>query len=375
MSRLHTQARALKEWAIDAALPFWAGIPIDENGGYFEHLAMDGTANTDVIRRVRVQARQVYSYAQAHHLGWFDGCNIAEQTFDFMCDTGLSPDDAPGFVHLINPDYSVNNAKRDFYDHAFYLLSCAWLYRVTRAPKALSVANDIRKLITGQMASPHGGWIESLPPPAPPLPARRQNPHMHFLEASMALYDTLGDAKYLHDAKAVFALFEAHFFDREHHFIREFFNDDWTIISGELGHTREPGHAAEWVWLLLEYQRRTGIDTSEYANVIYATLDTPNLFLNDEEHYDRTPRRATKRLWCQTELIKAHLAQTERGHTGSADKAADIIAEFRNIYLRDNGTWMDQIDANGAPCATTIPTSTFYHIMCMIEVADRVSRL
>lgn len=360
---LTSEAEALETWLITRALPFWAENAIDPNGGWYEHLALDGTPN-DVIRRLRVQARQVYVYALADREGWYASQEIVDNTFRFMCQHGFEPDGAAGFIHLLNSDYSVNNPRRDLYDHAFYLLASVWAGEEKKK-------KDIETFIE-TLKSPHGGWSEGRPEELP----RRQNPHMHMFEASLHGYDITGNAYWLERAKDIYDLFEVHFFDREHHTIREFFTENWKTLDGNLGDTSEPGHAAEWIWLLWMFEQRTGIDTSSYAEKLYGTiLKNKDGFLNDEEDVTGTPRRETKRLWVQTELIKAHLAQAERGIVKSREQAARTISDFREIYLRDNGTWIDQIDAHGTPIATTIPTSTFYHIACMIYEAKRVAKI
>ncbi len=372
-SPLAAQSARLTRWVTDRALPFWADTGIDAHGGWFEHLNLEGRPNTDVVRRLRVQARQIYVYALAEKRGWYPGQSVAERTFDFMMKHGFEKGGEPGFIHLLNPDYSVNNPRRDFYDHAFYLLACASLVGLSHDQTALQTAQTTFDFLDGSLKSPHGGWTEGIPAQIP----RRQNPHMHFLEACMAWHDVSGAPAYLAYAAEVYALFEAHFFDGKHHIIREFFEDDWTVASGDLGETAEPGHAAEWIWLLKMYQDRAGIDTSKYAAKLYAKLLTKgDGFQNDEEDIAGEPRRETRRLWVQTELIKAHLAQAQRGDANAASRAAALIDRFMDIYLRPDGTWMDQIGACNQPLASTIPASTFYHIACMIaEAEDTVSAM
>ena len=367
---LKREALGLKDWLCDTALPVWADTARDAQGGWYEHLALDGSPNTDVIRRLRVQARQIYVYALAHKMGWYDGRQVVETTFDFMLRHGFEPDGDPGFIHLLAPDYSVHNPKRDLYDHAFYLLSCLWADKACGVAKAHDMTAKVLKFIDDELASPLGGWLEGIPASIP----RRQNPHMHLFEASLHGYDLTGDTAWLERADKIYALFEEYFFDPEHHIVREFFTVDWTIAESQSGATVEPGHAAEWIWLLWTYEQRRGVDTSDFAAKLYAKiLERGDGFLNDEEDVSGDIRRATKRLWVQTELIKAHLAQAERGVTGADTSAAQTIAEFRHVYLREDGLWTDQIDADGTACATTVPTSTFYHIICMIFEALRVS--
>ncbi len=367
MGELESQARILKDWAIHAALPFWAKTGIDKRGGFYEELDLDGRPNVNAIRRVRVQARQIYVYAQATHLGWYDGQSLANVTFDFMCEIGHEINGERGFIHRIKPNYSPQDIKRDFYDHAFYLLGCASLLKLGPHPKALEILQNIATLLES-WESPHGGWVEGSPARLP----RRQNPHMHFLEASMALYAATGHSHHLENARKVIDLFDRKFFDPKHHIIREFFTDDWQYMDGPIGETSEPGHAAEWVWLLSEYQKLSDQDMSAFISALYDSLKQPGIFLNDEEDIYGTIRRGTKRLWVQTELVKAHIAQIERGYAPARSDALRAIKALKDTYLNDNGTWVDQIDPQGQACAVTIPTSTFYHIFCMIAELCRV---
>lgn len=368
---LKSETSALLSWLTDKALPFWADTAIDPKGGWYEHLALNGSPNTDVIRRLRVQARQIYVYALADKMGWYDGKDIVDTTFTFMTQHGFEPDGRPGFIHLLAPDYSVDNDKRDLYDHAFYLFSCAWAFDRTGHADARETANKIMGLID-RLRSPSSGWAEGIPASLP----RRQNPHMHMLEAVMAWHDLTDEPQWMAAAGEVFTLFETHFFDTEHSIIREFFLEDWRIAPGTIGQTSEPGHLAEWIWLLWMYETRSGTDTSAYANALYANMcRKTGPFLNDEEDVLGATRRDTKRLWVQTEVIKAHLAQANRGVEGAADSAAHVMNAFRQSYLNNDGTWNDQLDANGRPTAETIPTSTFYHIICMIYEAQRCKAL
>ncbi|WP_371397188.1 AGE family epimerase/isomerase [Fretibacter rubidus] len=365
---------ALLSWLRDAALPFWAEMAIDSKGGFFEDLALDGTPNTDAVRRVRVQARQIFVYANAHKAGWYDSTAILDRLYDFLMTYGYRPDGAAGFVHRIGPDYTVTDAKRDLYDHAFYLLACASLMGcdgATKHDEAAALTDTLLDFIDVEMGA-CTGWTEGVPAVLP----RRQNPHMHLFETSMALYDVTGESRFMDRAARIYRLFTDHFFDADNHIIREFFDNDWTYADGALGQTAEPGHACEWVWLLGQYEARSGVDTRCYADALYArAFENGGVFLNDEEDVNDAVRRDTKRLWVQTEVIRAHLAQMEYGNKDAQDKAVAAMAAFRESYLNPNGTWNDQFDGAGGMIATTIPTSTFYHIYGMITEAVRIKSL
>lgn len=376
---LQTQARALKDWTIDAALPFWAHNGRDGQGGFYEDLHLGGSANVEAVRRVRVQSRQIFVYAQAARLEWYDGTAIANQTYSFLEQYGYRRDGqndiTDGYAHRIGPDYLVVDGSRDFYDHAFHLLGAASLAALPEAEYAKDArarCNDILGFVDVELEAENDGWLEGKPSSLP----RRQNPHMHYFEACMTLYQLTNDARHLGPVHHIYSLFERYFFDPQNAVISEFFNEDWSLLSGELGQIAEPGHAAEWVWLLGQYEKLTGVSTAKYAAALYekAFIGGP-IFLNDEEDKSGRTRRASKRLWVQTEVIRAHLAMMERGHPKAEAQAVRAIELFREHYLNDDGSWVDQLDANGQPCAKTIPVSTFYHVMGMVIEAVKLAKV
>ncbi len=360
---LEQSSARLKAWVIDRALPLWAERGQRGDGSWVEHLHLDGTPDLSAERRWRVLARQIYVYAEATRLGWYGGEDIARRTYEHMRKTG--------YVQRVTSKGQVTERRRDLYDHAFYLLASAALYRLTGEAQYLSAADDILETLDIEFAHENGGWRET---PRGLLP-RRQNPHMHLLEASLYLFSETRKAKHLSYAKRVYDLFAAHFFDTSHHTIREFFNEDWSLLKGEKGRTAEPGHGMAWVWLLRQFEKQSGVSTRDYQDKLYnRAVAERGWFLNDEEGISGNIRRESKRLWVQTEVIKAHLAMVERGVPGSGDMAAAMIDGLFGAYLKDDGTWCDQINACGAAMATTIPVSTFYHILCMAAEAERVSR-
>ncbi|WP_416876797.1 AGE family epimerase/isomerase [Litorimonas sp.] len=371
---LKNSADRLKSWCIDAALPYWADRARFPDGSWVEHLHLDGSPDRDAERRWRILARQVYVYSTATRLGWYDGEDIARSTYQAMRDKGLSLMMDDGYVHRILPDGTISNDMRDFYDHAFYLLASASLYHLTEEENYLFDAYDIRTFVDRRLSAETGGWFESLPLNSKHL--RRQNPHMHWFEANMALYRASRDETDLAPARAVYKLFKDRFFDRKTHRIREYFQTDWDIAPAPKGDTAEPGHSAEWVWLLGEYTKLSGVETFDDAAKLYDTLHYQRSpFLNDEENHSGEVRRETKRLWVQTEAIKAHLSMAELGVPGAAESASALISGLFETYLKPDGSWADQLNACGANIAKTIPVSTFYHILGMTAEAKRVSQL
>jgi len=363
MDALSQSSARLRDWCVMRALPYWADHAQKSDNSWVEHLQLDGFPDLNAERRWRVLARQVYVYAKASSLGWYDGRDIAVSTYAKM--------KSVGYVHRVSPDDEIINSMRDLYDHAFYILAASSLYALTQDKQYLQDAETLLDWIDRTLAHPSGGWKESNQ--ADLNSPRRQNPHMHLLEASLFLHGVTKDPKHLRYAQKVFALFEAHFYDEGT--ISEFFDADWTLETSAKGQTAEPGHAVEWIWLLGQYQTATGVDVAGYQLELYKTAQTGRgWFLNDEEDKSANIRRETKRLWVQTEVIKAHLAMAERGLPGARDMAAAVIDALFPIYLTYEGMWNDQINACDINIAQTIPVSTFYHIICMAAESERIAK-
>lgn len=376
--RSSAAATRAKDWMIDKALPLWRERGVDPGrGGFVERLTLQGKPDYHAIRRLRVQARQIYVFSHASILGWDSGGKtLAANGFDYLVDRGWRADGEPGWVHLLTPEGKIEDPRRDAYDHAFVLLACAWAYRATGDSQILDVAEETLAYLDEAMGAKNGGWLEGAPHSGP----RRQNPHMHALEAFLALYQATGEQRWLDRALDIFKLFEAHFMCGESGRLTEYFEDDWRPANGAHRDRYEPGHHAEWIWLLHRYAQETGADTADHAAALYdyavnRGMDRDSGFFWDEVTGTGEVRRASRRCWPQTELLKARLARIEAGANGEAREEAEATLDaLMDVYLtpQPEGGWMDRFDAEGRPAADSIPASTLYHLMCAFAEADRV---
>jgi len=363
----------LRTLMTERSLPLWAREGWDSSrGGFVERLGLDGKADQLAPRRVRVQARQIYSFAIAARLGWYpQGRDIAMKGMEYMLAKARSPDGRPGFVHLIDPDGNVLNPLRDAYDHAFVLLAMATLYELSGDASLRGEMDSLVAFLDRELRSPHGGYIEGIPPTLP----RRQNPQMHLFEAMIAAFDATHELSYQNRAGDLFGLFAASLYDARRQALGEYFEEDWSRIEPVVV---EPGHQAEWVWLLRGFERITGCPTGRHrAQLLSSALryrDEATGCLIDEGDAEGNIRKSTRRLWPQTEIAKAWIAQAEVGEQGAADKACEALARLHRHYLSHPvpGGWYDQFDRDNRSLVDTIPASSFYHIICAIAEAERV---
>jgi mannose/cellobiose epimerase-like protein (N-acyl-D-glucosamine 2-epimerase family) len=363
----------LKSLMIDGSLPLWSNTGWDRSaGGFVERLHLDGSPDLLAPRRVMVQARQIYCFAKAAQIGWYpDGRAIAWKGLDYLLTKAGSPDGRPGFVHSLAHDGSVLDPLRDTYDHAFVLLALANVYALDRDAQVRLQIDKLIAFLQTQLRSPHGGFSEGAPASMP----RRQNPQMHLFEAMIAAFDATKDPAFQHLAGEFFALFLANLYDKKKRVIGEYFEDDWSRIEPV---SVEPGHLAEWVWLLKGFERITGCPTGgPRAELLASALcyrDETTGCLIDEGDAAGNVKRQTRRLWPQTEIAKAWIAQAESGEPNAASEAVAALARLERYYLRHPvaGAWYDQFDREGRSLVSTIPASSFYHVFCAVTEAEQV---
>ena len=369
----HGIVEMLKTLMVEHSLPLWSHEGWDgTTGGFVERLDAQGRADIKAPHRVRVQARQIYCFAKAAQIGWYpEGREIALKGLEYLLATAKSPDGQPGFVHLLAPDGSVLNALRDSYDHAFVLLALASVYALDRDAQVRAEIDSLLEFLDSKLRSPNGGFLEGLPASMP----RRQNPHMHLFEAMIAAFDATHDPAFQQRAGEMFALFLSNFYDKQKHVLGEYFEEDWSKIEPV---SVEPGHQAEWVWLLLGFERITGCPTARYRGELLTSAlryrDDASGCLIDEGDANGNIRKHTRRLWPQTEIAKAWIAQAEGGEAGAADEARAALVRLQQNYLRHPvaGGWYDQFDCDGRSLVDSVPASSFYHILCAVTEADRV---
>ncbi|MGL5363729.1 MAG: AGE family epimerase/isomerase, partial [Bosea sp. (in: a-proteobacteria)] len=154
-------AATLRHWVVNSALPLWATTGFNQKTGlFYERLLMSGEPDADAILRTRVQARQIYVYAHAAKLGWWDdGHRLALAVFDRLCETAAQPG-ARGFCHLMSPMGKPLDNRRDSYDHAFLLLAFSWLWHVTAEARVKEQLDKLLQDIDSLFLLPDGSVRE-----------------------------------------------------------------------------------------------------------------------------------------------------------------------------------------------------------------------
>jgi mannose/cellobiose epimerase-like protein (N-acyl-D-glucosamine 2-epimerase family) len=366
----------LARWMKADALPFWAKAGVDPvTGLFYESMRPEGVPLTGKPMRFRVQCRQIYVLSHAAVLGWYpEGAGIAMQVWQSLLKHAWRPDGEPGFVHVLAADGSVLDAQRDSYDHAFAVLAAAWLARATGDKSVLSVLDELIGFVDMTMTDAHGMLREAVPDRLP----YRQNPQMHWFEAMLAIMETGVRADGATRATHVRSFLESRFIDPDKTCVREYFTRDWLPAPGRQGQIVEPGHMAEWCWLLHRHNALAGrANDGLPGRLLKQALryqDSTNGLLVDEGLCDGSVTKPTRRSWLQTEVVKAHLAEFEAGVTATPDVALRALAALDHYHLRKpfRAGWTDQLDTDGHPVSAPVPASILYHVFVAVAEAERV---
>jgi len=126
--------------------------------------------------------------------------------------------------------------------------------------------------------------------------------------------------------------------------------------------------------VLVSYHCPTGRYRAQLLSSALRYCDDVTGCLIDEGDAEGNVRKSTRRLWPQTEIAKAWIAQAEAGEQGAADKAFEALARLHRHYLSHPvvGGWYDQFDRDNRSLVDTIPASSFYHVVRAIAEAERV---
>lgn len=344
-----------RRWIVESALPLWSGAGIDREGfGVWEALDHRGAPLSAMDKRFRVTLRQAFVFAKAE--GWFSAGtgDLALDLFDQAERLAFGEDPGAALPGLVNPRGEVLNRPHDLYDIAFFILADAAMAPLGRAPSPL-----LRPALD-RLKVPRG-WREALGGAAD---RRRQNPHMHLFEASVAQVEA-GREDWRPVAEECLGLFREVFLQPDHR-VFEFFTGDWRPVAE--GQGVEPGHMAEWVFLLewsaVALGAPHGVDTGTLLTKAMSWRGADGL-LPDAV----SPETPTRRFWPQTELLKAALAREDAavraGDAADRALADDVAGRIMDRYLATDvpGGWFDRFDAEGRLLSDNMPASTGYHII------------
>lgn len=369
------EAQQWADWMVHKALPLWSSAGYDRTRHlYHERLTFDATPIIMPDLRLMVQARQIATFCRACLDGVFNASQDALRCLNEIQARYWRSDDQPGWVFALGPDGRPSKTTRDLYAHAFILFAYAWTYRLSGETALLKVVNDTIEEMESIFHASGGGFLDAVPPPDA---IRRQNPHMHLLEAYLVLFEVTADQFYLDHAQRLIALAQDRFICPRSGMLLEFFGPDWAPCQ-PFGHNAvEPGHLFEWSWLLNEAMRLN--PTAPHTENLNAMAE--RLF-EAGTHYgithgvvrdgitdNGTLTHTSTRIWPQTELVRLLACRNKMQAGKPVNQTEDtlfktITREFFTSYAPASlqGGWVDRRNTDGDLTVDHMPASSLYHI-------------
>lgn len=351
------EAARLARWLRADVWPLWLDRGVDwARGGFHEELDPRDLGCAAGFRRLRVLARQVYSFSEAALAGVERARAAAELGVEALR-AARGPDG--GHPWRFDLDGRPVDPTRDLYDHAFVLLAFAQAARALGVERLRADAMATARFVGDRMRHEAGGFVESLPAALP----RRQNPHMHLLEAALAAHAVFGDPLTRGLADDVAGLGLARLFQPREGALPEYFDDGLSPLREAGRFAVEPGHHYEWAWLLDRYAALAGADGGRgAAAALLGFADRHGLapgtgLVVDGLWSDGGLRQAGHRLWPQAERIRC---ERRRGRDGAAEAACAAL--WRMVEGARPGLWHERLDPAGRPVPGPVPASTLYHL-------------
>jgi len=372
---------ALRAHLVEELLPLWARCGLDRaHGGYWNRLAADRKPTPDGFKRLLVHTRQIYAFSRGAELGAGDWAGAAAaHGLEFL---GRFWDARHGGWFATTTDAGEPlDRRKDLYGHAFAIFALAEHHRITRSAESLERARATWAVVRDRLREPKAGgfWEGASEDWLPVDEPRRQNPHMHLVEALLALHVVAPAEGALAEAAKLVELLGSRWVDPATGALGELFTATWQPQPGPAGQIAEPGHGFEWVGLLHGFAELSGDSQARaLARRLYAFARehgvTPDGGVSDR--VDRTGRvlDASQRLWPQTERLKAQAtllrAQPEAELRGELEAA---LARCASRYVDADGGWREHLSADGRALTDVQNASSVYHVVAAFGELLRVA--
>ena len=359
----------------DKTLPFLSEHGWDKKyGGLFETLDSQGKNGPEDFRRVMVHGRQLFVFSRWSGL-------TGDKTFERMANnifayliTNFWDVDHEGWYSRVTVDGKPLDLTKDLYAHAFVLFGLVHYAEYIGKRDAEPWIRKTIRVLQEHFLRSDGSYKEKMNRCFldKTVNQRSQNPHMHLLEAALALSKCYEGNQYSSLVKSLLTLFCETFLDKKKLIIREYLNRNFNP-NKEIGHIIEPGHHYEWAWLL-NWTAET-LDQPELKDLGARILSQSLEFGWDTEFEgvfdqinakDVTILKSSKRLWPVLELIKALCVYPSEQNFIYLRNCLETVLEH---YLKETGTWVEHYTQNWQVLSDKMPVSSAYHLgMACLEL-------
>jgi len=378
----------------DVILPWWQKYMSDEvNGGFLgsrDHLNQPVTGHP---KGLILNARILWAFSAAYAYKKDEVYRqTAERAYRYLLSQFKDPD-YPGYFWSLNPDGSLHNGKKQTYAQAFVMYGMSEYAAATGSEQALNEALSLFNLIEEMAFDPvRNGYLEAFSREWNDIGDLRlsdidmnekktMNTHLHVIEAYSRLYRLHKDERLKQSIENLLGIFSEHFINNETHHLNLFFDDYWTLKSGDISY----GHDIEASWLLQEaaesvenedYIKKFRTIAIQLAEAVQPAL-LPEGGLIHENHAEMEKNTNQLEWWAQAEAIVGFLNVFQlTGDEYYLEKSLHLIDYVETYFVdKNNGEWYYRVERSGEP-VTSYEKAGFwkcpYHTVRMgLEVLER----
>ncbi|MEY9985994.1 mannose/cellobiose epimerase-like protein (N-acyl-D-glucosamine 2-epimerase family) [Bradyrhizobium yuanmingense] len=358
------QADKARDWVVNCAAPLWFKYGIDwKQGGFYDALDLDSCTNIASRKRLRTATRQIYVFSEASRMGFHEGKAAVEHGLEFLYRRARNG--SGGYLSHFDLNCEPLSKDQDTYDLAFVLFSLAQAYQLLRREQEREEALLVLRYLNTELRHPIIGFLEGSPHRGP----RRQNPHMHLLEACLAWIPFDETRGFRRVADELVSIFHQHFLNVTSGAICEFFDESLEGRS-RVPEVVEPGHLLEWIWLLTQYWQATGnpqpyiAQIYRFAHAFGKNPQTGLLF--GELDSQGNALGSMVRLWPHTEWVRAEVSVLDGGQSKDMmqlEQATTALWRFLNA-APVSGLWLERHDGlRNQFLSEPAPATSLYHIV------------
>ena len=225
-AQLKTRVTAFEDYLREGLLPLWRGYGWHADMGCYERLDASSLKPVQDFHRLMNLSRQIFVFSAAYKL-WRNPVDAHHANCLYETLTSRFWDEANGgWFFSIEADGTPKDRRKDLYGHAFLMFGLAHFGRVFELEEAFDWARRTDELLQEKMRLPDG-WFAYEATPDWQIRDRslRQNPHMHMLEAYLALEAADTDPRWRGRVLALAQLTTTRLMDGQTGLIREFFGE------------------------------------------------------------------------------------------------------------------------------------------------------
>jgi mannose/cellobiose epimerase-like protein (N-acyl-D-glucosamine 2-epimerase family) len=339
-------------------LPFWERHSIDpSHGGFFTHLARDGTLCDSTTKTSPMQARMMYAFVIGYDLtSEARYREIAEQGFRFLIDHCWDQRFG-GWYRSVWRDGRAKDPDKYTFDQAYALIGLTEYYRMTQDPLARRYIAETRELLDRHAwDAQHRGYYRRCTRDWTASSTEKTIcVHLDMMTALYLLYQVDQDKAAYTRLLEVADLISGPMCDRKYLCALETFHSNWLYNPLRTKDQIQMGHNLKAAWLLLEVFRLT--DNPAYYSCAGRLLEYSLTYGWDHRHqgfYQQLYRNGvlanTEKLWWpECEGLSALLLMYRLSSNPKYLEYFTRLTDFSLTYLfdREYGEWFTSCHPDG----------------------------